>query len=54
MTDIQADIEWYGRVYSQIGVTNKFEINNESPEMAVKRFKGCEIELKMKNCKNLR
>ena len=26
MADIQADIEWYGSVYSQIGITNKFEI----------------------------
>ena len=38
MADIQADIEWYGSVYSQIGITNKFEINNEPPEMAVKRL----------------
>ena len=38
MADIQADLEWYGRVYSQIGITNKFEINNEPPEIAVKRL----------------
>ena len=38
MADIQADLEWYGSVYSQIGITNKFEINNEPPEIAVKRL----------------
>ena len=38
MADIQADLEWYGSVYSQIGITNKFEINNETPEIAVKRL----------------
>lgn len=38
MADIQADLEWYGSVYSQIGITNKFEINNEPPEIVVKRL----------------
>ena len=38
ITDIQADIEWYGNIFSQIGITNKFEIKNESPEIAVKRL----------------
>lgn len=38
MADIQADIEWYGNVFSQIGITNKFDIKNESPEIAVKRL----------------
>ena len=38
MTEIQADIDWYGNVFSKIGITNKFEIRNESPEIAVKRL----------------
>lgn len=38
MADIQADIEWYGNVFSQIGITNKFDVKNESPEIAVKRL----------------
>ena len=35
---MQADIEWHESVYSRIGVTNKFEINNDPPEIAVKRL----------------
>lgn len=38
MADIQVDIEWYGNVFSQIGITNKFDVKNESPEIAVKRL----------------
>ena len=38
MSDIKADLEWYGNVYSQIGVKNRFEINNDSPKTAVKRL----------------
>lgn len=38
MADIRADFEWYGSVYSQIGITNKFKINNQPPEIAVKRL----------------
>lgn len=38
MSDIKADLEWYGNVYSKIGIKNKFEINNDSPETAVKRL----------------
>ena len=30
MSDIKADLEWYGNVYSKIGVKNRFEINNDS------------------------
>ena len=30
--------EWYGNVYSKIGVKNRFEINNDSPKTAVKRL----------------
>ena len=29
-SDIKADLEWYGNVYSKIGVKNRFEINNDS------------------------
>ena len=35
LNDIQQDIDWYGKVYSQMGITNKFEIQNESPDQAV-------------------
>ena len=38
MSDIKADLEWYGNVYSKIGVKNRFEINNASPKTAVKRL----------------
>lgn len=38
MADIKADLEWYGNVYSKIGVKNRFEINNDSPKTAVKRL----------------
>lgn len=36
--DIQEDIKWYGSVYSQIGISNKFEIRNESPHIAAERL----------------
>ena len=38
MSDIKADLEWYGNVYSKRGVKNRFEINNDSPKTAVKRL----------------
>lgn len=38
MSDIKSDLEWYGNVYSKIGIKNRFEINNDSPETAVKRL----------------
>ena len=38
MSDIKADLEWYGNVYSKIGIKNKFDINNDLPEIAVKRL----------------
>lgn len=38
MSDIKADLEWYGNVYSKIGVKNRFEINNDSHKTAVKRL----------------
>ena len=38
LSDIQEDIEWYGTVYSQIGITNRFKIQNESPEQVVERM----------------
>ena len=38
MSDIKADLEWYGNVYSKIGVKNRFEINNDFPKTAVKRL----------------
>lgn len=38
MSDIKADLEWYGNVYSKIGIKNRFEINNDSPKTAVKRI----------------
>lgn len=38
MSDIKADLEWYGNVYSKIGVKNRFGINNDSPKTAVKRL----------------
>lgn len=38
MSDIKADLEWYGNVYSKIGIKNRFEKNNDSPKTAVKRL----------------
>ena len=38
MSDIKADLEWYGNVYSKIGIKNRFEMNNDSPKTAVKRL----------------
>ena len=38
LKDIQQDIDWYGKVYSQMGITNKFEIQNESPDQAVEKL----------------
>ena len=38
MSDIKADLEWYGNVFSKIGIKNKFEVNNDSPKTAVKRL----------------
>ena len=38
LTDIKLDIDWYGKVYSQMGITNKFDIKNESPDQAVERL----------------
>ena len=36
MADIQADIEWYGNVFFFFLITNKFDVKNESTEIAVK------------------
>lgn len=38
MSDIKSDLEWYGNVYSKIGIKNRFKINNDSPKTAVKRL----------------
>ena len=38
LSDIQGDIDWYGTVYSQIGITNKLKIQNESPNQVVERL----------------
>ena len=38
MSDIKADLEWYGNVYSKIGIKNRFEMYNDSPKTAVKRL----------------
>ena len=38
ISDIKADLEWYGNVYSKIGIKNRFEMNNDSPKTAVKRL----------------
>lgn len=38
IADIHADLEWYGNIFSQMGITNKFEIRNESPDNAVERL----------------
>lgn len=38
LSDIQGDIDWYGAIYSQIGITNKFKIQNESPDQVVERL----------------
>lgn len=38
LSDIQGDIDWYGTVYSQMGIKNKLEIQNESPDQVVERL----------------
>lgn len=38
LKEIQADIDWYGRVYSEMGIKNRFFIDNDSPEKVVDRL----------------
>lgn len=38
LSDIQGDIDWYGTVYSQMGIKNKLEIQNETPDQVVERL----------------
>lgn len=38
LNDIQADIDWYGKIYSEIGIYNRLFINNDSPEKVVDRI----------------
>lgn len=38
LSDIQRDLYWYGKIYSQMEIVNKFEIRNESPDQVVKRL----------------
>lgn len=36
--DIQADIEWYNSVFSQMGIVNRFTITDDSVENNVERL----------------
>ena len=38
LKEIQADLDWYGKVYSQIGIKNKLFMDNEPPEKVVDRL----------------
>ena len=38
INEINEDFKWYGNVYAKIGVKNKFNINNDSPEIVVQRL----------------
>lgn len=38
LIDIQSDLDWYGKVYEEIGITNRVFIDNASPEKVVDRI----------------
>ncbi len=38
LREIQADLEWYGKIYEDIGICNRFFIDNDSPSKVVGRI----------------
>ena len=38
LRDIQADLDWYGRIYAEIGICNRLFIDNDAPEKVVDRI----------------
>lgn len=38
LSEIQGDLDWYGKIYSQMGITNKFEMRNDPPDKVVERL----------------
>lgn len=38
LKDIQADLDWYGKVYSELGIRNRLCINNDPPAKVVDRI----------------
>ena len=35
MRDIQADLDWYGKIYAEIGIRNRVFIDNDLPANVV-------------------
>ena len=38
LEEIQEDIKWFEKIYSQMGITNRFHMQNESPEVVVEKL----------------
>lgn len=38
LRDIQADLDWYSKVYAELGICNRFFIDNDSPAKVVDRI----------------
>lgn len=38
LRDIQADLDWYGKIYAEIGIRNRMFIDNDSPTKVVDRI----------------
>ena len=38
MKDIQDDLDWYGKIYAEIGIQNRIFVNNDRPEEVVDRI----------------
>lgn len=38
MKEIQADLDWYARIYAEIGIQNRVFMNNDPPEKVVDRI----------------
>lgn len=38
LKEIQADLDWYGKVYAEIGICNRMFMDNDSPEKVVDRI----------------
>ena len=38
LSDIQADLDWYGKIYHDIGISNRLFIDNDSPSKVADRI----------------
>ena len=38
LREIQQDLDWYGKVYSELGIRNRLLINNDAPDKVVDRI----------------